>query len=67
MRRRGIDSAARRGRATFVDAADLDWMIVSVRVLSVRGILAFVLTYRLFRRLEADLLALARATPQRKR
>ncbi|MEV5838252.1 serine/threonine-protein kinase [Nocardia sp. NPDC052112] len=53
--------------ATFVEAADLDLVIVSVRVLSVGGILAFVLTYRLFRMLEADLLALARAIPQRKR
>ncbi|WP_433712349.1 protein kinase domain-containing protein [Nocardia sp. CA-084685] len=53
--------------ATFVEAADLDLVIVSVRVLSVGGILAFVLTYRLFRMLEADLLALARAIPQRTR
>lgn len=53
--------------ATFVEAADLDLVIVPVRVLSVGGILAFVLTYRLFRMLEADLLALARAIPQRKR
>ncbi|WP_433627220.1 protein kinase domain-containing protein [Nocardia sp. CA-120079] len=53
--------------ATFVEPADLDLVIVSVRVLSVGGILAFVLTYRLFRMLEADLLALARAIPQRKR
>ncbi|WP_433197971.1 protein kinase domain-containing protein [Nocardia sp. CA-107356] len=53
--------------ATFVDAADLDLVIVPVRILSVGGILAFVLTYRLFRMLEADLLALARAIPQRNR
>ncbi|MEU2041100.1 protein kinase domain-containing protein [Nocardia niwae] len=53
--------------ATFVDAADLELVIVPVRVLSVGGILAFVLTYRLFRLLEADLLALARAIPQRTR
>ncbi|BDT92887.1 hypothetical protein IFM12275_28630 [Nocardia sputorum] len=53
--------------ATFVDAADLELVIVPVRVLSVGGILAFVLTYRLFRILEADLLALARAIPQRTR
>ncbi|WP_327111849.1 protein kinase [Nocardia sp. NBC_01730] len=53
--------------ATFVDAADQGLVIVPVRLLSVGGILAFVLTYRLFRVLEADLLALARAIPQRKR
>ncbi|WP_051046134.1 serine/threonine-protein kinase [Nocardia asiatica] len=53
--------------ATFVNAADLELVIVPVRVLSVGGILAFVLTYRLFRLLEADLLALARAIPQRSR
>lgn len=53
--------------ATFVDAADLGLVIVPVRWLSVGGILAFVVTYRLFRWLEADLLALARAIPQRKR
>ncbi|WP_338771058.1 protein kinase [Nocardia vulneris] len=53
--------------ATFVDAADLGLVIVPVRLLSVGGILAFVVTYRLFRWLEADLLALARAIPQRKR
>ncbi|MGY2007305.1 protein kinase domain-containing protein [Nocardia gipuzkoensis] len=53
--------------ATFVNAADLELVIVPVRVLSVGGILAFVLTYRLFRLLEADLLALARAIPQRTR
>ncbi|WP_330251000.1 serine/threonine protein kinase [Nocardia sp. NBC_00565] len=53
--------------ATFVAAADLDLVIVPVRVLSVGGILAFVLTYRLFRMLEADLLALERAIPQRTR
>ncbi|MGK8521686.1 protein kinase domain-containing protein [Nocardia asteroides] len=51
--------------ATFVEAADLQLVIVPVRVLSVGGILAFVLTYRLFRLLEADLLAVARAIPQR--
>jgi hypothetical protein len=53
--------------ATFVEATDLELVIVPVRVLSVGGILAFVLTYRLFRLLEADLLALARAIPQRPR
>ncbi|WP_280392742.1 serine/threonine-protein kinase [Nocardia brasiliensis] len=53
--------------ATFVDAADLGLVIVPVRWLSVGGILAFVVTYRLFRWLEADLLALARAIPQRQR
>ncbi|MEU4341154.1 protein kinase [Nocardia sp. NPDC023852] len=53
--------------ATFVDASDQNLVIVPVRLLSVGGILAFVLTYRLFRVLEADLLALARAIPQRKR
>ncbi|WP_280430265.1 protein kinase domain-containing protein [Nocardia brasiliensis] len=53
--------------ATFVDAADLGLVIVPVRWLSVGGILAFVVTYRLFRWLEADLLALARAIPQRRR
>ncbi|MGO4614386.1 protein kinase [Nocardia sp. 2YAB30] len=53
--------------ATFVDASDQGLVIVPVRLLSVGGILAFVLTYRLFRALEADLLALARAIPQRKR
>ncbi|MGK8487745.1 protein kinase domain-containing protein [Nocardia asiatica] len=53
--------------ATFVNPADLELVIVPVRVLSVGGILAFVLTYRLFRLLEADLLALARAIPQRTR
>ncbi|WP_051020177.1 protein kinase domain-containing protein [Nocardia araoensis] len=53
--------------ATFVEADDLELVIVPVRVLSVGGILAFVLTYRLFRLLEADLLALARAIPQRTR
>ncbi|MEV6324387.1 protein kinase [Nocardia sp. NPDC051787] len=53
--------------ATFVDAADLGLVIVPVRVLSVGGILAFVLTYRLFRLLESDLLAVARAIPQRTR
>ncbi|WP_280498030.1 protein kinase domain-containing protein [Nocardia asiatica] len=53
--------------ATFVNAADLELVIVPVRVLSVGGILAFVLTYRLFRLLEADLLALARAIPRRAR
>ncbi|MEU7766297.1 protein kinase [Nocardia sp. NPDC049190] len=53
--------------ATFVNAADLELVIVPVRILSVGGILAFVLSYRMFRLLEADLLALARAIPQRKR
>ncbi|MGK8554881.1 protein kinase domain-containing protein [Nocardia gipuzkoensis] len=53
--------------ATFVDPADLGLVIVPVRVLSVGGILAFVLTYRLFRLLESDLLAVARAIPQRTR
>ncbi|MBF6299688.1 protein kinase [Nocardia amamiensis] len=53
--------------ATFVDPADLGLVIVPVRVLSVGGILAFVLTYRLFRLLESDLLAVAEAIPQRTR
>ncbi|MGQ4600172.1 protein kinase domain-containing protein [Nocardia sp. R6R-6] len=53
--------------ATFVDPADLGLVIVPVRMLSVGGILAFVLTYRLFRLLESDLLAVARAIPQRAR
>ncbi|MFR9752565.1 serine/threonine-protein kinase [Nocardia sp. 004] len=53
--------------ATFVAADDLPYVIVPVRILSVSGILAFVLTYRLFRVLEADLLALTRAIPQRTR
>ncbi|WP_069165898.1 protein kinase domain-containing protein [Nocardia altamirensis] len=53
--------------ATFVDANDLGLVIVPVRALSVGGILAFVVTYRMFRLLEADLLALARTIPQRTR
>ncbi|WP_067698516.1 protein kinase domain-containing protein [Nocardia jejuensis] len=50
--------------ATFVSTEDLELVIVPVRWLSAGGILAFFLTYRLFRMLEADLLALARAIPQ---
>ncbi|WP_028476342.1 serine/threonine-protein kinase [Nocardia sp. CNY236] len=50
--------------ATFVDTDDLEVVIVPVRLLSVGGILAFVLTYKLFRVLEADVYALTRAIPQ---
>jgi serine/threonine protein kinase len=50
--------------ATFVPAGQLAQVIGPVRILSVGGILAFVLTYWLFRLLEADLRALARAVPR---
>ncbi|WP_306363856.1 protein kinase [Nocardia sp. CC227C] len=50
--------------ATFVPATDLETVIVQVRWLSVGGILAFVITYWLFRLLEADLRALVRAIPR---
>ncbi|MCP9621531.1 protein kinase [Nocardia otitidiscaviarum] len=50
--------------ATFVPATDLESVIVPVRWLSVGGILAFVITYWLFRLLEADLRALVRAIPR---
>ncbi|MFI1914500.1 protein kinase [Nocardia sp. NPDC020380] len=50
--------------ATLVDQHDLGLVIVPLRFLSVGGILAFVLTYRLFRLLEADLDALMRAIPR---
>lgn len=50
--------------ATFVSRADLALVIVPVRWLSVGGVVAFVLTYWLFRRLDADLRALMRAIPQ---
>ncbi|WP_067531524.1 protein kinase domain-containing protein [Nocardia crassostreae] len=50
--------------ATFVAPDDLELVIGTVRWLSVGGLIAFVLTYRLFRLLEDDLRALARAIPQ---
>ncbi|MEV6772660.1 protein kinase [Nocardia sp. NPDC051030] len=50
--------------ATFVSTPDLELVIVPVRWLSVGGIAAFVLTYWLFRLLEADLQALVRAIPR---
>ncbi|WP_442791004.1 serine/threonine protein kinase [Nocardia sp. NBC_01327] len=50
--------------ATFVSPVDLELVIVPVRWLSVGGILAFVLSYRLFRVLEEDLRALVRAIPR---
>ncbi|MRH90442.1 protein kinase [Nocardia sp. SYP-A9097] len=49
--------------ATFVSREDLALVIVPVRWLSVGGVLAFVLSYWLFRLLEADLRALLRAIP----
>ncbi|MEC3913774.1 protein kinase domain-containing protein [Nocardia sp. CDC160] len=49
---------------TFVSTADLWLVIVPLRWLSVGGVLAFVLTYGLFRVLEADLRALVRAIPE---
>ncbi|WP_330183802.1 protein kinase [Nocardia sp. NBC_01503] len=49
--------------ATFVSRADLELVIVPVRWLSVGGVLAFVISYWLFRLLEADLRALLRAIP----
>ncbi|MFI6870653.1 protein kinase [Nocardia sp. NPDC050406] len=50
--------------ATFVSASDLESVLVPVRWLSVGGILAFVITYWLFRLLEADLQALVRVIPR---
>lgn len=50
--------------ATFVSSEDLELVIVPVRWLSVGGILAFVLTYWLFRLLEDDVQALVRAMPR---
>ncbi|MCU1644268.1 MAG: hypothetical protein JWN03_4543 [Nocardia sp.] len=50
--------------ATFVSPLDLELVIVPVRWLSVGGILAFVVSYRLFRLLEEDLQALVRAIPR---
>ncbi|WP_067820415.1 protein kinase domain-containing protein [Nocardia inohanensis] len=50
--------------ATFVSGAEMAVVIVTVRWLSVGGILAFVLSFLLFQRLEADLRALVRAIPQ---
>ncbi|MGW4243624.1 serine/threonine protein kinase [Nocardia sp. NPDC004722] len=49
---------------TFVSTADLSLVIVPLRWLSVGGVLAFVLTYRLSRLLESDLRALVRAIPE---
>ncbi|MFE3189212.1 serine/threonine-protein kinase [Nocardia sp. NPDC059240] len=49
---------------TFVSTADLWLVIVPLRWLSVGGVLAFVLTYRLSRLLEGDLRALVRAIPE---
>ncbi|MVU79443.1 protein kinase [Nocardia sp. ET3-3] len=49
---------------TFVSTADLWLVIVPLRWLSVGGVLAFVLTYRLSRLLEDDLRALVRAIPE---
>ncbi|WP_280387568.1 serine/threonine-protein kinase [Nocardia wallacei] len=50
--------------ATLVPGDQLSQVIDPVRALSVGGILAFVLTYRLFRLLEMDLRALARVIPR---
>ncbi|WP_459955212.1 protein kinase domain-containing protein [Nocardia sp. IFM 10818] len=50
--------------ATFVAPADLELVIGTVRWLSVGGVLAFALTYQMFRLMEADLRALVRAIPQ---
>ncbi|MFE3985712.1 serine/threonine protein kinase [Nocardia tengchongensis] len=49
---------------TFVSTADLGLVIVPLRILSVGGVLAFVVIYRLSRMLEADLAALVRAIPE---
>ncbi|GAB2527522.1 protein kinase domain-containing protein [Nocardia heshunensis] len=49
---------------TFVSTADLWLVIVPLRWLSVGGVLAFVVTYRLSRLLEGDLQALVRAIPE---
>ncbi|GAB2717028.1 serine/threonine-protein kinase [Nocardia thraciensis] len=50
--------------ATLVPGDQLGEVIDPVRVFSVGGILAFVLSYRLFRMLELDLRALARVIPR---
>lgn len=50
--------------ATFVPADKMGLVITPLRVSSVAGILAFVATYGLFRLLEADVRALARALGQ---
>lgn len=50
--------------ATFASRTDMELVIVTVRWLSVGGILAFVFSFLLFQRLEADLQALVRAIPQ---
>ncbi|WP_280370651.1 serine/threonine-protein kinase [Nocardia wallacei] len=50
--------------ATLVPGDQLWQVIGPVRVLSVGGILAFVLTYRMFRLLERDLRALGRVIPR---
>lgn len=49
---------------TFVSTEDLGLVIVPLRILSVGGVLAFVVIYRLSRMLEADLGALVRAIPE---
>ncbi|MGW4529978.1 protein kinase domain-containing protein [Nocardia sp. NPDC004340] len=49
---------------TFVSTDDLGLVIVPLRILSVGGVLAFVVIYRLSRMLEADLGALVRAIPE---
>ncbi|MGW5105109.1 protein kinase domain-containing protein [Nocardia sp. NPDC004123] len=49
---------------TFVSTADLSLVIVPLRLISVGGVLAFVVTYRLSRLLEEDLQALVRAIPE---
>ncbi|MFD7843017.1 protein kinase [Nocardia sp. NPDC059764] len=49
---------------TFVSTDELGLVIVPLRILSVGGVLAFVVIYRLSRMLEADLGALVRAIPE---
>ncbi|MGV9666402.1 serine/threonine-protein kinase [Nocardia niigatensis] len=49
---------------TFVSTADLSLVIGPLRLISVGGVLAFVVTYRLSRLLEDDLQALVRAIPE---
>ncbi|MFF0631228.1 protein kinase [Nocardia sp. NPDC004151] len=49
---------------TFVATDDLGLVIVPLRILSVGGVLAFVVIYQLSRMLEADLGALVRAIPE---
>ncbi|WP_328289739.1 protein kinase domain-containing protein [Nocardia aurantiaca] len=49
---------------TFVSTADLSLVIVPLRLISVGGVLAFVVTYWLSRLLEGDLMALVRAIPE---